>query len=197
MATTFTAFPREEFRALVESLLDKIPVIWEGTPQKFIGPRNGKPGTLLKLDVKRVQSLGRGSVRKTWNPSAAGGQGANQVEVGGQRVYYLLFRVESFSFDVPGYDPLEDLKLKFRFASTLAQLQAMNVAYVGSGDVVPVDYNTDNRPEFAAVCEFKFSFAVTQSVTDDQGGIIEHVNETTSPIPSTPTVGTIPFVEDD
>lgn len=189
MASVFTPFPREEFRTLVESLLDDIPVIWDGCPVPFVGPRNGRPGTILSLDVKRVKKIGKDRVRKTWNPQAAGGQGAFQLESGGQRLYFMLFKVKSFSFDVPGYDPLEDLRLKFRCPSTLAVLQSMNVAFVDAGDVIPIDFNTDNRPEFAAVCEFQFAFAASQAVTDDPGGVIETVNGGVRKV----SIGDIPF----
>lgn len=176
MATIFQEFPRDDFKALVQSLVGIHPVIWAGEKEPFTGPKNGRPGSVLKLDVMGVQKLGVEDVIQTWVPSANGGQGANQIEVGGQRVYTIEFRVNSFDFNIPGYDPLEDLRIKFRFASTLATLKSLGLSFIDAGDVVPVNVIADNREEFSAVCEMQFGFAPKQTVTDDSGGIIEQVN---------------------
>lgn len=190
-ATVFTPFPRDDFKGLIEKLLG-FKTIWEGEKVPFVGPTKGKHGAYAVLDCKRVQKLGKDVIRYTWDPAAAGGRGANVVEIGGQRIYYVLIRINSFNDTTePGYDPLESLRISLLFDSSQQTLQDMGVAYVNAGDVVPIAWNTDNRPGFAAVCEFQFGFAPWQSVTDDEGGIIEKINGGTDQNPvgdMTPTL---------
>lgn len=182
--TQFLEWPREPFRALIETLVRPIRVDWDGAGQTFPGPRYGKPGARMIIDVEHVHRWGDEDVLSDYDTT----NNCNTVTIGGQRTYIVSFRIDSFDFDIPAYEQLEQMCLKLRRSSTIDALDAMGLAYARRHDTIPLDVNADNRPIFAAVVDVEFNWAASQTDETSFGGIIRSVNSTAGD----DTVGNIP-----
>lgn len=173
----FAPFDKQAFRDLVAGLVDPgtIGVWWAGDPQKFPGPQRGKPGEYLEMDVLGVRDLGYEDVKTVYDPVAD----ANSITYTKHVVYIINFTIKSFSFEVPAYNRLVALLLKFRRATTSDLMETFNppLAYALHHPITIPDEVADNRPIYAASVNVEFNSLVTESDDSDTGGYITSIND--------------------
>jgi hypothetical protein len=192
---TFDPFPREGLRALVARLQVPIVTVWAGQPRPFLAATRGKPGAVCELDVSGIKKLGMEEWRYFFDPVLQ----CNVVQIFGQREYGINFRIESFDFDVPAYENLENLGLSLRnpatrrgFPDGTPGLHDLGLAFVRCGAVRILDIRADTRPIFAAEMNVDFAWVATNGDVTADGGVIETVN-TTDGVPDLPALTSPPL----
>jgi hypothetical protein len=170
---TFQPFDQEGFRALVQSLVEaRVLVQWSGDGQPFVGARNGRPGSILSLDVQRIRDLGFENVVRVYDPITDAVAITYQKHV----VYEILFSLSSFEFNIPGFSSLTALLLKFRRDTVSDQLTPLAMAYALHHPINTFEDRADNRPIYRSETTVEFNGLVTETDDTDTGGYINQIN---------------------
>lgn len=176
--TQYAVFDRDGFQAIIQLLYPYGDVIWAGDPRKFPGKRNGKPGEMLEMDLRRIRTQGTEDVNKTYDAAT----NALDITYTSDCIFTVNLRVESYSFSYPAYDRLREVCLLLRRQAVLDALNAIGLGYAYHHDIVSLPLIADERELFCAEADVVFNGLNEEQDDTATGGIISTIGGWSGPI---------------
>lgn len=169
------AFPKSGLIALIEDIVDTYIVIWDGDPEPF---HPVPPKALVYLSATQSTAQGTDEFRSTWDDDTK----ILTTEQGGRR--RVLFRVKVLSYDVNGLAAtiIETIRMRLRRPSSRAALNAMDLSLIDCVAIDELAAEKDGRSVMWGTMDVRLNWLATESETIEEGGIIETVNATLTPI---------------
>ena len=186
--TQLRPFPRADLGALVQNLTG-MHTIWDGDPVDFDVEQSQctafgqAPIGYITLDMVSSIPLGVDDETDTVDP-VSGGLVHTQT---GWRTCTIQARLQSEN-EVPAFDIAELLRTRMRRQDSCLQLQAMGLAFQGTGACVDFDKSSDGRPIFYSTVDMVFSRFVQEIVVSpapNDGGWIDTVTSGPGPTGAT------------
>jgi hypothetical protein len=173
LQATQTSVPKDEIKALIVTLSGLVAsrVVWDGEVEKMVGPVSGRAGRIV-LNVTARATNGREEVRRSLE-DAVGDQPEGVVDSwGANRILTISMRADNFLGLGEAFDTLERLRMRLvREASRLA-LREVGLAFVEATNVIPINYNVDNRPISSASVDLRVAQTIVDRDEDDNGDAV-------------------------
>lgn len=171
-------FPIAELITLFEDLseLPQGRVLREGDPEPF----GSHPTTLIYLYPSTVSVNGTDESRATYDDI----DDVNVTEQCGVRRVTLRVKVLAYDVNAMEASLMETIRSRLYRKSSKAALRAVNLALIGVEAITSQDRADDGRNVMWGSMDVMLAWAVSETDTTAEGGIVETVN-TTNEVPGT------------
>lgn len=165
-----TAIPRAALKDLIQGLAQIDAVLWDGESE----PTLGAEGSWATLNIMAYRGKGTDETRQDFDEA----NDQISTSANGIRLFTLSIRVDSYSFDSPAYETLEQIRRRIRGGAARLLMQQEGLALVDIQPISDLDKVADNRLMYSSSMDIRFSFAVSEADPSAGGDYIKQAGIT-------------------